>query len=44
MATDAGTTDDWRNRFKPMDLGETLDLTGPARPQRCLAEVTVRTR
>jgi hypothetical protein len=44
MITDAQTATEWIHRFKTVPLDGTLDLTGLSRPDRCLAEVTVRTR
>ncbi|RSM69513.1 hypothetical protein DMB66_10975 [Actinoplanes sp. ATCC 53533] len=44
LVTDARMTTAWKNRFKTIPLDGTLDLSGLARPERCLAEVTVRTR
>lgn len=44
MMTNAQMTIEWQNRFKTIPLGGTLDLAGLTKPERCLAEVTVRTR
>jgi hypothetical protein len=44
LVTDARMTTEWKNRFKTIPLDGTLDLSGLTRPERCLAEVTVRTR